>query len=217
MTATDPSSVIRVAVAHFPPTAAAVSEVRTSTARTLLGWSVDPAAVDVCEVVVCELASNAVKASRPRDLVAIRLTATSGNVLVEVWDGSAAGPRLTSPDVFSEDGRGLLMVDALCTQWSWYRVRSGGKVVWGQIPGGLRPQMQATDVGAALPARTPLAGPEPVAPVVYRTDPPTLRRVADALRGLDDWHRPSPGPAGTKDRTATGSRHGQARPEAVRR
>jgi hypothetical protein len=40
-----------------------------------------------------------------------------------------------------------------------------------------------------MPTRTPTVGPEPLAPVVYRTDPGTLRRVADALRGLDTWHQ----------------------------
>ncbi|WP_239335930.1 ATP-binding protein [Frankia sp. CiP3] len=191
MTATDRSPMVRVAVARFPPTAAAIPEVRMSTVRTLTEWSVNADAVSSAEIVVCELASNAAKASRPQDVVAMRLTATIGNVLIEVWDGNAAGPQITNPDVFSEDGRGLLMVDALCTQWSWYWVKSGGKVVWGRIPGGLRSQPRTTDAGAVLPARTPLAGPEPVEPVVYRTDPGTLRRVADALRDLDDWRRPS--------------------------
>ncbi|WP_462187398.1 MULTISPECIES: ATP-binding protein [unclassified Frankia] len=118
----DSSPVIRVAVAHFPPTAVAVPAVRTSTVRTLTEWSVDPDAVSSAELVVCELASNAVKASRlenVENVVAMRLTATSRNVLVEVWDGNDTAPRIKSLDVFSEDGRGLLMVDALCSQWSW--------------------------------------------------------------------------------------------------
>jgi anti-sigma regulatory factor (Ser/Thr protein kinase) len=184
MTVADPSPVVRVAVAHFPPTATAVPAVRTSTVRTLSAWSVHADTVSDAECVVCELASNAVKASRPDDVVAIRLTATAGNVLVEVWDGSDTGPRITSPDLFGEDGRGLVMVDALSRQWSWYRVRTGGKVVWAEIPGGVR---------AEAPTRDPRRGPESVAPVAYRTDPETLRRVTDALRALDPWHRPPTG------------------------
>ncbi|ETA00581.1 ATP-binding protein [Frankia sp. CcI156] len=188
MTAADPSPVVRVAVAHFPPTAAAVPEVRTSTVRTLTEWSVDTDAVSSAELVVCELASNAVKASRPEDVVAIRLTATGGNVLVEVWDGNDTAPRIESPDVFSEDGRGLLMVDALSRQWSWWRVKTGGKVVWAEIPGGLR-TAPPTQAPTPMPTRRPRVGPQPTAPVVYRTDPETLRRVADALRALDPWHQ----------------------------
>ncbi|ABD12061.1 ATP-binding protein [Frankia sp. CcI156] len=190
MTAADQPAVIRVAVAHFPPTAAAVPEVRARTTATLLGWSVDTDTVGTVELVVGEITSNAVKVSRPQDVLAVRLTATRGQVVVEVWDSSNVGPEMKSPDVFSEDGRGLVLVDALCSSWSWYRVKSGGKVVWGEVPGGLRPE--TAGAGVALPARAPLAVPEPAAPVVYRTDPQTLRRVADALRGLDPWHWPPP-------------------------
>jgi anti-sigma regulatory factor (Ser/Thr protein kinase) len=184
------SSAIRVAVAHFPPTIVAVPKVRRSTVDTLTAWSVDPDTVSVAEVVVCELASNAAKASHPDDVVAIRLTATSRSVLIELWDGNDAGPRITDPDTESEDGRGLLMVGALSSRWSWYRAKTRGKVVWAEIPGGLVREPTATVT--AMPTRTPIVGPEPTEPVAYRTDPETLRRVADALRGLDPWYRPRP-------------------------
>ncbi|ORT46715.1 ATP-binding protein [Frankia sp. KB5] len=185
----DSSPVIRVAVAHFPPTAAAVPDVRTSTACTLREWSVDSDTVNTVELVVCELTSNAVKASRPEDVVAIRLTATGEYVLVEVRDGNDTAPRIKSPDLFSEDGSGLLMVDALSRRWSWWRVKTGGKVVWAEIPGGLQATPPPTQAATPMPTRTPRVGPQPTAPVVYRTDPETLRRVADALRALDPWHR----------------------------
>ncbi len=188
----DRSPVVRVAVAHFPPTAAAVPEVRTSTVRTLMAWSLDPAAVEVAELIVCELASNAVKASRPDEVVAVRLTATNGEVLIEVWDGNDTAPRIKHPDVHSEDGRGLLMVDVLSSRWSWHLARTGGKVVWAQFPGKLHPARYTTDDQSPMPTRTTSAVPEPTAPVVYHTDPKTLRRVAAALRELDDWHQLHP-------------------------
>ncbi|WP_251730976.1 ATP-binding protein [Frankia sp. R82] len=184
------SSAIRVAVAHFPSTTAAVPRVRRSTVHMLTTWSVDPDAVSVAEVVVCELASNAAKASHPDDVMAIRLTATSGSILIEVWDSNDAGPRITDPDTDSEDGRGLLMVGALSSRWSWYRAKTQGKVVWAEISSGLVPEPAA--MVTAMPTRTPTVGPEPTEPIAYRTDPETLRRVADALRGLDRWHRPRP-------------------------
>jgi len=186
----EPSPAIRVAVAHFPPTVAAVPEVRARTVLTLSQWSVDGNAVSSAEIVVCELASNAAKASRPQDVVAIRMTATLGIVLIEVWDGNDSPPRVKTPDMFSEDGRGLLMVDELSSQWWWYPVKTGGKVVWAEIPGGLEPDPQATHADPAMPTRTPTPVPEPAEPVFYQTDPGTLRRVVDALRGLDTWHLP---------------------------
>ncbi|WP_235608580.1 ATP-binding protein, partial [Frankia casuarinae] len=108
-------------------------------------------------------------------------------------DGSDITPRITSPDPFSEGGRGLLMVDALSRRWSWYRVKTGGKVVWAEIPGVMRAASQTTRATAPMPTRQPQIGPEPTAPVVYRTDPETLQRVADAIRALDPWHRPPTG------------------------
>lgn len=209
------SAAIRVNVAHFPPAAAAVPDVRTSTVRTLTRWSVDPDDVDAAEVVVCELASNAVKASRPNDVVAVRLTATSGSVLIEVWDGNDAGPRITNPDTDREDGRGLLMVSALSTRWSWYRTRTGGKVVWAQLPATMTQSIPACST-TALTTRTPTLVPAPASPVTFGSDPAVLQRVIDRLRGLDDWHRPPPG-HGVRDQHHSGTRHRDIRPEAARR
>lgn len=184
------STAIRVDVAHFPPTAAAVPDVRASTVRTLTGWSVDRDDVDLAEVVACELTSNAVKASRPGDVIAIRLTATGGTVLIEVWDGNDAGPRVTTPDTDSEDGRGLLMVDALSNRWSWYRTRTGGKIVWAQLPARMTRAVATSHSTATLATRAPAPIPAPARPVAFDSDPLVLRRVIDRLRELDDWYLP---------------------------
>ncbi|WP_133057120.1 hypothetical protein [Frankia sp. KB5] len=85
------------------------------------------------------------------------------------------------------------MVDGLSSRWWWYPVKTGGKVVWAVIPGGLPSGPRATPADAAMPTRTPTLGPEPEEPVFYSTDPGTLLRVVDALRGLDPWHLPSTG------------------------
>ena len=190
------SPVVRVAVAHFSPTVAAVPDVRASTVRTLAGWSVDPDALDAAELIVDELAANAVEASSADDFVAVRLTATNGKVLIEVWDRNESGPRLTHATDDCEHGRGLLLVDAIATAWSWYRAKSGGKVVWAQIPCLMRSEPAGT--GTAMPTRTPSVAPVPrvpKVPVVYSTDPEILRRVADSLRALDAWHEPGPAEA----------------------
>jgi len=184
------SPVIRVAVAQFPPTLATVSQVRVSTVRTLADWSVDVDAVQAAELIVDELAANAVAASGPDDFVAVRLTATHGKVLIEVWDHTETGPRLTRPGEDSEHGRGLLLVDAMAASWSWYPAKSGGKVIWAQIPATMRTVPPGT--GAPMPARTPGDVPAPRRPVHYNTDPETLRRVAERLHALDDWTAPHP-------------------------
>ncbi|ORT49972.1 ATP-binding protein [Frankia sp. KB5] len=209
------SPLIRAAVAHFPATAAAVPEARATTVHTLTAWSVDSAAVDVAELISCELASNAVKASRQDDPVAMRLTLCDAVLTVEMWDASTVLPVLTAPHPDQESGRGLVLVDAMSLRWAWYLPRAGGKVIWAQLPA-----MTYLDIHAAsevtLPTRSPAPGPEPTAPVTFASDPAVLQRVIDRLRGLDDWHRPPPG-HGVRDRRDTAIRHRETRPGALRR
>lgn len=209
---TDPSPVIRVAVAHFPPTAAAVPEARISTVRTLTAWSVD---ADAAELVACELASNAVKASRQDDVVALRLTICDAVLTVEMWDASTAPPVLTVPGPNEEGGRGLMLIDAVSLRWAWYLPRAGGKVVWAQLSATTHPNIHTGSMGA-LPTRSPATVPDPAGPVAFDRDPAVLQRVIDRLRGLDDWHRPY-SDQGVGDRHDTASRHGEARPGAMRR
>ncbi|ETA03174.1 ATP-binding protein [Frankia sp. B2] len=210
----DPSPVIRVAVAHFPSIAAAVPDARASTVRTLTAWSVDADTVDVAELVACELASNAVKTSHPDGGVALRLTVCYAVLTVEMWDASTAPPVLTVAQPDQENGRGLALVDAVSLRWAWYLGRTGGKVVWAQLPAAT--PTVPTGSTAALPTRAPAPVPAPAAPVTFRNDPATLQRVIDRLRGLDDWHRPSPR-HGRTDWHHTGTRHRGIQPEATRR
>ncbi len=186
-----------------------------STVRTLTAWSVGSVSVDLAELVVCELASNAVKASRPDDVVALRLTVCDAVLTVEMWDASTVPPARTVAHPDQESGRGLMLVDAVSLRWAWYLARAGGKVVWAQLPAAMTPAVH-TDSAAALPSRSPAPVPAPVAPVTFHNDPATLQRVIDRLRGLDDWHRPSPGHS-VKDQQHTGSRHRDVQPGAMHR
>ena len=83
----------------------------------------------------------------PAALVCLRLACDHRRLLIEVWDSDPNPPVLTPPVVDAEAGRGLLMVDALSTDWGyyWYDLDSrpprrgsvvrrwppgAGKVVW---------------------------------------------------------------------------------------
>jgi hypothetical protein len=195
---------MRVAVARFASTIAAVPSVRAATVRTLMGWRAEPEAVDVAETVIGELAANAVEASSPVDFVAVRLSATNGHILIEVWDrNEGTKPRLTYSGADAERGHGLVIVEALSSRWSWYAAKSGGKVVWAQCPGLLLPATPAGSESAPMPTRTARNLPPPARPVAYQNDPETLRRVANALRALDTWHQPpgQPTPLATAARS----------------
>jgi len=86
------------------------------------------------EILVSELVTNAVRASLSLQRafpVRLWLLSDSERVLILVWD---AHPRLPVRMDISEDaenGRGLLLVEALSDQWGSYAThQKGGKAVW---------------------------------------------------------------------------------------
>lgn len=89
---------------------------------------------DDIEILVSELVTNAVAASRSQDQVSpVRLWLLSDKacVLVMVQDASSRAPARVDADDDAESGRGLLLVEAISGQWGWNRTReTGGKVVW---------------------------------------------------------------------------------------
>jgi anti-sigma regulatory factor (Ser/Thr protein kinase) len=188
------------AVTRLPPTADAVPVVRKRTVQVLRQWSVDPEAVETAELVVSELVTNAVKVSRPDDeYIAVRLSAINGTIAVEVWSQPDATEELRAIHAGedSESGRGLSIVEALCSRWDAYRAATGGVVVWARFPGAILPTPSATDA-TPLPTREarPVPDPErdpvrihrPGLPGEYSTDPVVVARVAERLRALFPWH-----------------------------
>jgi anti-sigma regulatory factor (Ser/Thr protein kinase) len=77
---------------------------------------------DTIELVVSELVTNGVQATRSMAQAAIRLWLFSdrGQVVVLVWDASPQPPERMDVDDDAENGRGLLLVESVSTQWGWY-------------------------------------------------------------------------------------------------
>lgn len=92
---------------------------------------------ETAELLVSELITNAVNTSQAiqQDYpVRLWLLSDKTRMLVLVWDGNPAGPVLRNVSDDAEGGRGLVLVDALSSQWSWYaHPQLGGKVVWCEI------------------------------------------------------------------------------------
>jgi len=183
-----------VAAARFAPVLESLGEVRAGTVATLRRWSVEPDAVEAAELIVTELVSNAVKAAPRAVFVAVRLRASNGVVAVEVWDrDETTEPRVLHVDDDAETGRGLRLVEAMSGRWSWYRARSGGKVVWAEFPVAVVQRPAAAE--KPVPVVTRRLVPVTMFPaprrgrVEFMTDPVVLRRVADRLRALDGWEQ----------------------------
>jgi anti-sigma regulatory factor (Ser/Thr protein kinase) len=130
------------AVLDLPARPDAPGRARAWTRRLLWEWELT-AVWDPAELVVSELSTNAVLASRSLRRPVIRLTLTRGqgdqndqndqNELgIFVRDHGPGTPRPASAGSQDENGRGLLLVEAVSTRWGWYPSQDGapGKVVW---------------------------------------------------------------------------------------
>jgi anti-sigma regulatory factor (Ser/Thr protein kinase) len=123
---------------ELEPLASAVPGGRQHVRQLLWEWNLTSPGEDA-ELVASELLTNAVHATRTAELIApVRLWLLSdlGSVLILVWDSGPQPPVRIDAAGDAENGRGLLLVDAISVRWSWYvPYHLGGKVVWAQIGG----------------------------------------------------------------------------------
>ncbi|MFE0365404.1 ATP-binding protein [Streptomyces griseoaurantiacus] len=128
------------------PSAVACS--RKFVRHTLKRWQLEEHA-DEAMLIMSELVTNAVKASgitalkpkpwqiKAEHVIGIQLRAIEASLYADVWDRTAAAPVRRNPMLDAESGRGLVLVESLAKQWDVFRPRSGGKVVWAELPLGM--------------------------------------------------------------------------------
>jgi hypothetical protein len=95
----------------------------------LSAWALE-GLFDDAELVVSELVSNAIRHANGE--LRLTLSATDEDLRMEVADGSGTLPIPRQPDPDDEQGRGLLLVDALAHTWGVDRAGSG-KTVWAHV------------------------------------------------------------------------------------
>ncbi|WP_327359162.1 ATP-binding protein [Streptomyces sp. NBC_01304] len=123
------------------PASVHLARLRVRDHMSAWGHGVGSGAVDDALLLVSELATNAVRHGLVLDRefeVAVTVLA-DGSCLIEVSDGSPAGPELRGAAVGvgwdAEHGRGLQLVDVLAQAWGvWQRGRYG-KTVWVLVGG----------------------------------------------------------------------------------
>lgn len=116
-------------------------------ARLVLAeWGLQELA-DPAELVVSELVTNGIRASRglvgsrfggrwSAGMPPVRLWLLSDyrTVLLQVWDGNNRMPTRQELDPESEGGRGLWLVEALSEDWGAFQPEhASGKVVWAAV------------------------------------------------------------------------------------
>ncbi len=97
---------------------------------------------DTAELLVSELVTNAARfAGDPAHtlpyservnagLISLSLRHFRESLLIEVYDTDDNPPVLSGPDDDTESGRGLILVNALSREWSYFFPPGGGKVVY---------------------------------------------------------------------------------------
>jgi PAS domain S-box-containing protein len=97
----------------------------------LAGWAIPDDAASVARLLASELVTNAVLHTAGE--VEMRVRRDGSLVRVSVCDVSGERPVvLSSPDLDSTSGRGLLLVDELSSRWG-VEDSGGGKVVWFEL------------------------------------------------------------------------------------
>jgi anti-sigma regulatory factor (Ser/Thr protein kinase) len=133
----------------------AVPCARLHTRQVLWEWSLREIA-ETAELVVSEIFTNAVRASggldQAQDLtgaggvptVRLWLHADRQKVMMQVWDGNDCPLQPREPGLEAEGGRGLLLVEALSTEWGSFTPAGWqGKVVWAVIRAELQPMQHS--------------------------------------------------------------------------
>jgi anti-sigma regulatory factor (Ser/Thr protein kinase) len=93
--------------------------------------------IQATELVVSELVTNAAHAAFEHSGFAplrLWLLSDEQTVLILVWDPNPHPPMRIEAGEEAENGRGLLLVNAICKRWNWYVPHDlGGKLVWAEI------------------------------------------------------------------------------------
>jgi anti-sigma regulatory factor (Ser/Thr protein kinase) len=116
--------------AELAAEASSVSHARAFVAEHLLDHELAHLVDDIV-LVVSELATNAlVHAGSP---FTVTLGVFKETVVLEVLDGTHAGPTLVAARTLDTRGRGIAIVQALSRDWGVSARVSGGKAVWAEF------------------------------------------------------------------------------------
>ncbi|MER5970318.1 ATP-binding protein [Streptomyces sp. NPDC002055] len=186
----------------------AVGLARLHTADVLSRWGVHAGIAETVQLLVSELATNAVRHPKEGEEDAspfsvrntvqtfeLALEIIGDAVRVSVWDRDTRPPVLKQVGVEATGGRGIFIVAVMSRRWGHYPARGmPGKVVWAEI--GLNPanRVGEDERSARSPDRPPISRPREAEDATSRSEPdwPRARRgrAAHLSRGRDRRSQP---------------------------
>ncbi|MGW6389196.1 ATP-binding protein [Streptomyces sp. NPDC055103] len=122
---------------ELPALTSSVARARRLAEERLILWGCGPGIRETVALVVSELVTNAVVHTASGRVIC-ELREGEDTLRIAVRDeGGPAGPRMRDCGE-EERGRGLLIVDALCTAWGADRTGHGtAQIVWAELPHGM--------------------------------------------------------------------------------
>jgi len=121
---------------ELAPLPTAIPCARLHAVNVLHEWQLPRELIADAELLVSELMTNALTASTSLDEpapIALRLLADRGRLVIEAWDHSPFDLDPFEAGHDSENGRGLVIVEALSQRWGSRRVGYNRKVVWAEL------------------------------------------------------------------------------------
>jgi anti-sigma regulatory factor (Ser/Thr protein kinase) len=131
-----PGPVTLTASVELPARPASPRWARRHAQAALGAWNIPADAIETSVLLVSELVTNACTASNPGRDARIGTTITQtlryqpGRIVIEVSDPDPRPPFLSQPGADAESGRGLVLVEALSKEWSYFYPPAGGKTVY---------------------------------------------------------------------------------------
>lgn len=141
----------------LPRTARGAHRARALVRDRLRDWKVDDDTAFTLELLLAELAGNAVRHARTPSGrgMGVRLLRYGGRLRVEIVDADTTRPLLRDAADHDEHGRGLVIVATLAARWGCCPRRHGiGKSVWAEIA---QPDPPGTPGAAKVTVHAPAA------------------------------------------------------------
>jgi anti-sigma regulatory factor (Ser/Thr protein kinase) len=122
---------------ELPDTPSSVALARAFVVSNLEYWSAPGPAIEEARLLVSELTTNALHPNHVFDPDDARIwlqisSGPDGRLRIEVRDHNPKVPEMRNPSVDDENGRGLVIIDALSTNWGHFW-DEGAKTVWAEL------------------------------------------------------------------------------------